>query len=64
MNAEIMTEQVLNILSELMFTNSKEDYCELLEAVEELRYFLRYDLQTHPLEYHGLVSVCEYDYIF
>lgn len=45
-----MTRQILEIEEQLMFSQSQCDYSDLWAAVEELRFFLLYDVGIQPTE--------------
>lgn len=63
MNIEQMARQIMDIESSIMFSREQHDYTELLEAVEELRYFLLYDVGVRPPVIE-IIPSDETEYIF
>ena len=65
MNTEQMTRQILEIEEQLMFSQSQCDYSDLWAAVEELRFFLLYDVGIQPTESElDMIASTEQEYIF
>lgn len=51
MTTDEMTNQIMIIHGQILFDREPKDYGQLLAAVEELRYFLRVELNVTPLEF-------------
>lgn len=54
MTTKEMTNQIMMIHGQILFDREPKDYRELLVALEELRYFLRIELNVPPLEYDNI----------
>lgn len=65
MNTEQMIRTIMEIEEQLMFSHSECNYRDLLDAVEELRYFLLYDVGIQPTEIElDMIANTEQEYIF